>query len=96
MDDMPVYGTIASQFNDPGMNSLYKAIMDKLVEKTGADLNSTFEITKKMSEKIFVIPPSRVRYLSEIAESNRGYDERRQLKEKWHKNYTVFIKLLKQ
>jgi len=74
MDDMPVFGTIASQFNDPGMNSLYKSIMDKLVEKSGADFKSSFEITKQMSEKIFVIPPSRVRYLSEIAESNRGYD----------------------
>jgi methylmalonyl-CoA mutase len=74
MDDMPVFGTIASQFNDPGMNSLYKSIMDKLVEKSGADLKSSFEITKQMSEKIFVIPPSRVRYLSEIAENNRGYD----------------------
>ena len=76
MDDMPVYGTIASQFNDPGMNALYKAIMDKLVEKTGADLQSSFEITKEMSEKIFVIPPARTRYLSEIAENNRAYDKR--------------------
>ena len=76
MDDMPVYGTIASQFNDPGMNTLYKSIMDKLVEKTGADLKSTMEITKEMSEKIFVIPPARVRYLSEIAESNRSYDDK--------------------
>ncbi|WP_299054994.1 methylmalonyl-CoA mutase family protein [uncultured Polaribacter sp.] len=74
MDDMPVFGTIASQFNDPGMNTLYKRIMDKLVEKTNADLKSSMEITKEMSEKIFVIPPSRVRYLSEIAENNRGYD----------------------
>ncbi|MFB1040867.1 MAG: methylmalonyl-CoA mutase, partial [Polaribacter sp.] len=76
MDDMPVYGTIASQFNDPGMNTLYKSVMDKLVEKTGSDLKSTLEITKEMSEKIFVIPPARVRYLSEIAESNRGYDKK--------------------
>ena len=75
MDQMPVYGTIASQFNDPGMNSLYKVIMDKLVEKAAADLPSTFEITEEMSEKIFVIPPKRNRYLSEISESNRGYDE---------------------
>ncbi|WP_166919281.1 methylmalonyl-CoA mutase family protein [Flavobacterium poyangense] len=74
-DEMPVFGTIASQFNDPGMNTLYKAIMDKIVEKTASDLRSTFEITKEMSEKIFVIPPHRTRYLSEIAESNRGYDE---------------------
>ncbi|RCS27997.1 methylmalonyl-CoA mutase [Polaribacter sp. WD7] len=75
MDDMPVFGTIASQFNDPGMNSLYKAIMDKLVEKTGANLESKMEISVAMSEKIYVIPPKRVRYLSEIAESNRSYDD---------------------
>ncbi|WP_347053129.1 methylmalonyl-CoA mutase family protein [Flavobacterium olei] len=74
-DEMPVFGTIASQFNDPGMNTMYKAIMDKVVEKTDSDLKSTFEITKEMSEKIFVIPPGRTRYLSEIAENNRSYDE---------------------
>ena len=75
VDSMPVYGTIASQFNDPGMNSLYKVIMDKVASQTGADLNSTFEITKEMSEKIFVIPPERTRYLSEISENNRSYDK---------------------
>lgn len=73
-DKLPVFGTIASQFNDPGMNTLYKTVMDKLVENTEADLNSTFEITDQMSEKVFVIPPNRTRYLSEIAESNRAYD----------------------
>ncbi|WP_178983738.1 methylmalonyl-CoA mutase family protein [Winogradskyella helgolandensis] len=73
-DDLPVYGTIASQFNDPGMNTLYKAIMDELVDKADADLKSTFHISDEMSEKIFVIPSSRTRYLSEIAESNRAYD----------------------
>ncbi|MGF1554616.1 methylmalonyl-CoA mutase family protein [Paucihalobacter sp.] len=74
-DDLPVYGTIASQFNDPGMNTLYKAVMDKIVEKTGSDLKSTFHISNEMSEKIFVIPPARTRYLSEIAENNRAYDK---------------------
>ncbi|PSG88718.1 methylmalonyl-CoA mutase family protein [Aurantibacter aestuarii] len=74
-DQLPVFGTIASQFNDPGMNTLYKAIMDKLVEKTATELDSTFVISKEMSEKIFVIPPSRTRYLSEIAENNRTYDD---------------------
>lgn len=74
-DDLPVYGTIASQFNDPGMNTLYKAIMDKIVEKTDADLKSTFTVSEEMSEKIFVIPPARTRYLSEIAETNRAYDK---------------------
>ena len=74
VDSMPVFGTIASQFNDPGMNTLYKVIMDKLVEKTGVKLVSTFTITDEMSEKIFVIPPDRTRYLSEISENNRAYD----------------------
>ncbi|MCK0177893.1 methylmalonyl-CoA mutase family protein [Flavobacteriaceae bacterium S0862] len=75
-DKLPVFGTIASQFNDPGMNTLYKAVMDKLVEKADADLKSTFEISDEMSEKIFVIPPNRTRYLSEIAENNRAYDSK--------------------
>ena len=73
-EDLPVYGTIASQFNDPGMNTLYKKIMEKVNTVNEADLASTFEISKEMSEKIFVIPPARTRYLSEIAESNRSYD----------------------
>ncbi len=72
---VPVYGTIASQFNDPGMNKLYKAIMDKLVEKTNADLKSNFTVTDEMSEKIYIIPPHRTRYLAEIAENNRNYDK---------------------
>ena len=75
VDAMPVYGTIASQFNDPGMNSLYKVLMDVVCHKTDAPLNSTFEITREMSEKIFVIPPERTRYLSEISENNRAFDK---------------------
>jgi len=74
-DDLPVYGTIASQFNDPGMNTLYKAVMDTIVNTTKAALKSTFTISNEMSEKIFIIPPARTRYLSEIAENNRAYDK---------------------
>ncbi|NBQ46927.1 MAG: methylmalonyl-CoA mutase, partial [Sphingobacteriia bacterium] len=72
---IPVYGTIASQFNDPGTNTLYKKLIDKLVEKTGCDLKSTFAITGEMSEKIYIIPPARTRYLSEISEASRTYDK---------------------
>jgi len=74
-EDLPVYGTIASQFNDPGTNRLYKAVMDKIVEKTQANLKSSFKITNEMSEKIYIIPPSRTRYLSEISETSRNYDK---------------------
>ncbi len=74
-DEMPVYGTIASQFNDPGTNTMYKTMMDLLEHKTGTPLHSQYKITDEMSEKIFIIPPARTRYLSEIAENNRKYDQ---------------------
>jgi isobutyryl-CoA mutase len=74
-EEIPVYGTIASQFNDPGMNNLYKAIIHKLVEKTGVTFDTSFEVSKEMSEKIYIIPPARTRYLSEISEVNRNYDK---------------------
>lgn len=74
-ETLPVFGTIASQFNDPGMNTLYSKIMSAIVEKTDAKLQSSFEVTNEMSEKIFIIPPARVRYLSEISENNRNYDQ---------------------
>ena len=74
LEELPIYGTIASQFNDPGVNTLYKAVMDTLMKNTNTDLVSTFEVSKEMSEKVYVIPPKRTRYLSEIAENNRSYD----------------------
>ncbi|HEX9649270.1 MAG TPA: methylmalonyl-CoA mutase family protein [Cyclobacteriaceae bacterium] len=72
-EELPVYGTIASQFNDPGTNNLYEALIKLIIDKTSADLKSSFEATNEMSEKIFIIPPDRVRYLSEISEANRNY-----------------------
>ncbi|HKZ36394.1 MAG TPA: cobalamin-dependent protein, partial [Chryseolinea sp.] len=74
-EDMPVFGTIASQFNDPGTNQLYLHLVNVLKTKTGVAWNSSFQVTHEMSEKVFVIPPSRTRYLSEISESNRKYDQ---------------------
>ncbi len=75
LDTMPVFGTMASQFNDPGMNALYRRVMDKMVEKTGTSLQSNFQVTDKMSEKIYIIPPHRTRYLSEISEIVRAYND---------------------
>ncbi|MFY1829981.1 cobalamin-dependent protein, partial [Myxococcus fulvus] len=73
-DAVPVHGTIASQFNDPGMNQLYRAIMDAVVKKTGAPLQSHLEQTPGMSEKKWIIPPERTRYLAEIVETCEAYD----------------------
>src|SRR5476651_2119782 len=78
-EDIPVYGTMASQFNDPGMNRLFLALMRAIKVKTGVNF-----IGKKYdaaalhwgeSEKIFIIPPDRTRYLAEIAESSQDYSE---------------------
>lgn len=73
-DDMPVYGTIASQFNDPGTNTLYRAIVDALVSRCGLDWLSGLHVSDEMSEKIYIIPPDRTRYLAEIVEENERYD----------------------
>jgi methylmalonyl-CoA mutase len=70
IDDMPVFGSIASQFNDPGVNRLFNELMLKLFPK---ELESS-EI-KGQSEKQYIIPPARVRYLSEITDAIRKYDE---------------------
>ncbi len=75
-EDIPVFATIASQFNDPGMNRLYKALMDHLVTKTKVDLRSSFEIGTEESEKVYIIPPERTRYLADISETVRQYNQR--------------------
>jgi isobutyryl-CoA mutase len=75
VDDMPVFPTIASQFNDPGVNQFYAFLMSKVVEKTGADFSSSIAVDNEMSEKIFIIPPNRTRYLSEISDTVRSYNQ---------------------
>lgn len=88
VDDMPVYGSIASQFNDPGTNTMYRSLMDIVVKKTGrTELHSDFAISDEMSEKIYIIPPARTRYLSEISDNNRKYD-------KWAKDQSAVAQKL--
>ncbi len=68
-DTMPVYGTIASQFNDPGVNTLFNTLITKLFG------NQSQSLPEGNSEKQYIIPPSRVRYLSEITETVRRYNQ---------------------
>ncbi len=74
-EDLPVVGSIASQFNDPGMNRLYRTLIDTIVNKTGSPFTSSVAATREESRKIHIIPPERTRYLSEITETIRRYDE---------------------
>jgi methylmalonyl-CoA mutase len=75
VEKMPVYGTIASQFNDPGTNELYQVLIKKLNEKTAANFENIIHTIPKISEKQFIIPSNRTRYLSEITENNRNYSK---------------------
>nr|MCH9671023.1 cobalamin-dependent protein [Gammaproteobacteria bacterium] len=75
-DDMPVYGTVASRFNDDGVTALYhgiaKALKDRgLVNWTGGRLPKSTTTVSSNSESI--VPPQRARYLAEIAEASRAY-----------------------
>lgn len=74
-DDLPVFGTMASQFNDPGMNRLFSALVQAIKTKTGIDLHAEAKTVTEESEKIYIIPPDRVRYLAEITESSEAYTQ---------------------
>ncbi len=71
--ELPVYGTIASQFNDPGMNALYAKLLLAIGDKTGVAFPTGFSPDTHVTERNFVIPPDRVRYLAEIAEHSDRY-----------------------
>ncbi len=73
-DEVPVYGTIASQFNDRGMTELYNAVITELNNKAGLVVGDVLSVDGTLANKSSVIPGARIRYLSEISESNRGYD----------------------
>ncbi|HMB91031.1 MAG TPA: methylmalonyl-CoA mutase family protein [Rhodothermales bacterium] len=76
-DDMPVYPTMASQFNDPGVSKLYLGLLDYLNEHFGFDRTSHIYRKDELPEvdpaELAIIPPKRQRYLGEIAETCRSY-----------------------
>ena len=75
--EMPVFGTIASKFNDDGVSSLYHALFETIHVKTGIKFNPQLPkpTTKTSSSKTIIIPPERTRYLSEIADATRDYHQ---------------------
>jgi isobutyryl-CoA mutase len=74
-DNMPVYGTIASQFNDPGTNTLFVALIHKINEKFELDWQTTLETTKNVVKNNMIIPPERSQYLFEIVSTIRSYKQ---------------------
>jgi len=98
LKDMPVYGTIASKFNDDGVTALYHGIIDALAEKTGLVLDSNLKRrdTKTSTSKTVIIPPERTRYLFEIADTVRKYHRETQkqadaVRNVWHMKETAKV-----
>ncbi|WP_276502928.1 methylmalonyl-CoA mutase family protein [Terrimonas pollutisoli] len=73
-EELPIIGTMASKFNDDGVNHLFELLLKKIEAKTGVTFGEFhFSETAKVSQAI--IPSNRTRYLSEISENNRNYDQ---------------------
>jgi methylmalonyl-CoA mutase len=77
VEQMPVFGTVASRFNDDGVTALYQAIALKLAEK-GLKLQPgrLRRVEVRASSRVrAIVPPARARYLAEIAEAVRSYKQ---------------------
>ena len=89
--DLPVYGTIASKFNDDGISAFYHGLLDLIEEKKGITFESSIPRTgqKESSSKTIIIPGERTRYLAEISQTVRDYhgetEEQADLaRKRWH------------
>ncbi|PKR84712.1 fused isobutyryl-CoA mutase/GTPase IcmF [Heyndrickxia camelliae] len=76
LKNMPVYGTIASQFNDPGTNALFAALIEKVNEKMGLNWKVPFSKDVKVEKQNVIIPNSRRYYLREISDTVRNYHKK--------------------
>ncbi len=95
-DEMPVFGTIASKFNDDGVTALYHAMLDLVAERTGIRFESSLPRPEGRisSSKTIIIPPERTRYLAEISDTVRRYHGRTEaqadaVRRVWHLEETA-------
>ncbi len=74
-EQIPVYGTMASRFNDPGTNRFFRAMITRLSEKLqlGWTMGEEMDVEATESEVIHIIPPERTHYLRDIANTVRSY-----------------------
>lgn len=72
-DDLPIYGTNASQFNDIGVNQLFTAVLEKLNVLTNKNWKSSLPIINEARQQKIIIPPEKIHYLREISETVRNY-----------------------
>ncbi|MEH7234682.1 fused isobutyryl-CoA mutase/GTPase IcmF [Bacillus sp. JJ1562] len=75
-EEMPVFGTIASQFNDPGTNALFANLVDRINQKMGTNWKTSFEKTADVQKQNVIIPNDRRYYLREISDTVRNYHKK--------------------
>jgi methylmalonyl-CoA mutase len=75
-DQIPVYGTMASHYNDPGTNVFYRKLIDRMNEKLQLSWESSLSIDNQQLQKKYIIPPERTHYLHEIVSTVRKYHQR--------------------
>ncbi len=76
MEEMPVYGTIASQFNDPGTNTVFLKLVELVNKKAQTNWEPKFIKPGKVEKQHVIIPNERRYYLREITDTVRGYHKR--------------------
>ncbi|GBC59535.1 methylmalonyl-CoA mutase [Desulfonema ishimotonii] len=95
-EEMPVFGTIASKFNDDGVTALYHALVETIAENTGVKFETHLprSESKTSGSKTIIIPPERTRYLAEIADTVRTYHSHTEtqadvIRRSWHLKETL-------
>ncbi|MCG8615895.1 MAG: methylmalonyl-CoA mutase family protein, partial [Desulfobacterales bacterium] len=95
-NEMPVFGTIASKFNDDGVTAFYHCLLDTIAERKGIQYDSSIPTVgvKESSSKTIIIPGERVRYLAEIADTVRQYHkdtdaQAEAIRQRWHLEETI-------
>lgn len=95
-EEMPVFGTIASRFNDDGVAALYCALLKAISDKKGIKYDPGIPVpeTRVSTSKTIIIPSERIRYLAEIAETVRNYHKNTEkqadaLRRLWHLEETA-------
>ncbi|HWO94860.1 MAG TPA: fused isobutyryl-CoA mutase/GTPase IcmF [Bacillus sp. (in: firmicutes)] len=73
LETMPVYGTIASQFNDPGTNTFFVKLIEFMRQKLKVNWETNLQVIEKVVPQHVIIPPERETYLREIADTVRAY-----------------------
>ena len=95
-EEMPVFGTIASRFNDDGVTAMYQFLLKEITKKIGVKFTDDMpNVQSRVStSKTIFVPPERVRYLSEISDCIREYHKQTKtqadhLRKHWHLTETA-------